>query len=306
MNIKAVVVTYNRLNYLKECIDSLRIQTYKLDEIVVVNNSSSDGTLDWLSTQKDLTIITQENSGGAGGFHTGIKYCYENGADWIWCMDDDIEMVNYALEELLKYTNFSLCIHPARIYYDNIPLQWEGVLDVSTGRIIQFHDKSFNNKEYSFVNYACFEGMFIHSSIVEKIGFPEIKYFIIKDDLIYGLKAAIYTNVIYLHKYLVVKKKKDIILATKLRYHFWKESNVKLFYNIRNSWLVFDELKKLNYLNNFFSLSIFIIKLIITLFHVIISDKSLKRIIICFDACIKGIRYYLQKGDLQGFNVKER
>ena len=87
--IAAVVVTYNRLALLQECITSLRNQTRKLDEIIVVNNSSTDGSFEWLNLQNDLAVITQENSGSAGGQHTGIKTAYEHGHDWIWCMDDD-------------------------------------------------------------------------------------------------------------------------------------------------------------------------------------------------------------------------
>lgn len=99
--IAAVVVTFNRLELLKQCIDSLRNQTHKLDEIIIVNNSSTDGTIEWLNQQKDLTIITQENSGSAGGQHTGIKIAYEKGFDWIWCFDDDCFVETNALEELV-------------------------------------------------------------------------------------------------------------------------------------------------------------------------------------------------------------
>jgi len=53
--IAAVVVTYNRLELLKQCIDSIKNQTRKPDEIIVVNNSSTDGTLEWLNPNKDLT-----------------------------------------------------------------------------------------------------------------------------------------------------------------------------------------------------------------------------------------------------------
>ena len=67
------------MELLKECIQSLRNQTHKLDEIFIINNSSTDGTLEWLNTQTDLTVITQENSGSAGGQYTGIKTAYEKG-----------------------------------------------------------------------------------------------------------------------------------------------------------------------------------------------------------------------------------
>ena len=117
--IAAVVVTYNRLNVLQECTNSLRNQTHKVDEIIVVNNSTTDGTLDWLNSQKDLTVITQENSGGAGGFHTGIKAAYENGYDWIWCMDDDTEPEMTALEQLCKYIDNEKMILASAVIGEN-------------------------------------------------------------------------------------------------------------------------------------------------------------------------------------------
>ncbi|MBK6915081.1 MAG: glycosyltransferase [Ignavibacteriales bacterium] len=101
MKITAVVVTYNRLELLKQCIESIRNQTQKLDKIIVVNNDSIDGTFEWLNSQEDITHINQKNLGGAGGFYTGIKTAYNNGFDWIWCMDDDgLPEIN-ALENLL-------------------------------------------------------------------------------------------------------------------------------------------------------------------------------------------------------------
>src|SRR5579859_6477154 len=101
MNITAVVVTFNRLSLLKECIAGLKRQTVSLQEIIVVNNGSSDGTAGWLAGEEGLHVITQENLGGAGGQHTGIGRAMEHGADWIWLMDDDAEPYPDALEKLL-------------------------------------------------------------------------------------------------------------------------------------------------------------------------------------------------------------
>ena len=67
----AVVVTYNRLTLLKECITALRNQTHKPDAILVVNNGSTDDTGKWLLSQNDLLTITQGNTGSGGGFETG-------------------------------------------------------------------------------------------------------------------------------------------------------------------------------------------------------------------------------------------
>lgn len=89
MNIIAVVVTYNRMELLKRNIRCLQ-QNKPISSIVIVNNGSTDGTTEWLAAQEGLTVINQTNVGGAGGFYTGIQYAYQAGADWIWCMDDDV------------------------------------------------------------------------------------------------------------------------------------------------------------------------------------------------------------------------
>ena len=89
MKITAVVVTFNRLELLKQGIECLRKQQ-KLTGIIVVNNGSTDGTREWLNAQPGLLVVHQDNVGGSGGFYTGIERAYSEGADWIWCMDDDV------------------------------------------------------------------------------------------------------------------------------------------------------------------------------------------------------------------------
>lgn len=99
--IAIVVVTYNRRDMLADLIDTLRNQTYADRRIVVVNNGSTDGTTEWLASQPDLTVINQENVGGAGGFFTGMKYAAEHGFDYCWVMDDDVLCPPGALQALV-------------------------------------------------------------------------------------------------------------------------------------------------------------------------------------------------------------
>src|SRR4028119_2142102 len=99
MKIIAVIVTYNRLALLKKCIAGVQQQSRRPDGILVINNSSTDGTVEWLATQ-EVTVVTQPNLGGAAGFSTGIKEAYKRGADWIWLMDDDTIPTSSALEKL--------------------------------------------------------------------------------------------------------------------------------------------------------------------------------------------------------------
>lgn len=100
--VATVVVTYNRLAYLKDLIASLRGQTYADQRIVVVNNGSTDGTGEWLAEQDDVEVVSQGNVGGAGGFFTGMKYAAERGYEYCWVMDDDVVCESGALGELVR------------------------------------------------------------------------------------------------------------------------------------------------------------------------------------------------------------
>lgn len=100
----AVVVTYNRVDLLPRCLQALAAQTYPLQEIVVVDNASTDATAAVLREQfaEQVTVLRMaHNSGGAGGFHTGIARALDNGADWMWLMDDDGYPASDTLARLL-------------------------------------------------------------------------------------------------------------------------------------------------------------------------------------------------------------
>jgi GT2 family glycosyltransferase/acetyltransferase-like isoleucine patch superfamily enzyme len=70
-----IMLTYNQLENTKLCIGSIRKYTVKEEyEIIVVDNNSTDGTVQWLSEQKDIkTIMNNENLGFPKGCNQGIK-----------------------------------------------------------------------------------------------------------------------------------------------------------------------------------------------------------------------------------------
>lgn len=76
--VAVTVVTYNRLNLLKECLQALRRQTIKAD-IIIVNNGSTDGTKEYLDSKEGIFVIHQENLGGAGGFYAGTRQAFKAG-----------------------------------------------------------------------------------------------------------------------------------------------------------------------------------------------------------------------------------
>ncbi len=75
-----VIITYNNLDYTKDCISSIRKYTKKgTYEIIVVDNLSSDGTRQWLKEQKNIKIVlNNENMGFPKGCNQGIKKANPN------------------------------------------------------------------------------------------------------------------------------------------------------------------------------------------------------------------------------------
>ncbi|MBS3911141.1 MAG: glycosyltransferase [Hydrogenophaga sp.] len=88
MRILAAIVTHNRCGLLGRCLDHLQTQRRLPDGILVINNASTDGTVEMLD-QRGTPYVTQENVGSAGGWHRGIRHALEHGYDAVWLMDDD-------------------------------------------------------------------------------------------------------------------------------------------------------------------------------------------------------------------------
>ncbi len=254
----AVVVTYNRKDLLLECLAGLANQSRPVDGVVLVDNASTDGTPELLFRQgvleslpKErspgiqefvshpklmgglpmLTVRMNENTGGAGGFHEGLKRAYLAGADWIWLMDDDIEPDSRCLEGMLSFSGISKCLHPRKYLRKDVPHLWEGYYDYRTGKRIFQDDPSFEKGfAFSTTNTGCFEGMLVHRSIVDAIGYPDPRFFIGMDDSLYGFMAHFHTPVLYLRDPFV-KKKADAPVG------YAPISDRSLYYGMRNAFL---------------------------------------------------------------------
>jgi len=231
----AVIVTFNRKQHLTECIKSLTTQTHALSKIIVVDNASTDGTKDLFEQrgllEKDIFRYErlETNTGGAGGFHTGIKIALATYPDWIWVMDDDVAPEPNCLEELLKYKSVSECIHPRKILIDGSDYHWEHQIDIKTGTRTIIRNMSFaNGKNIVFTNVACFEGMLVSRRIVELVGLPDPKYFILEDDTLFGIKSSVHTNV----SFVLTAVMRKLIRPNEI-------TPWKAYYKIRNRFYLF-------------------------------------------------------------------
>ena len=84
-----VIPTYNRLDFLKQSVSSVRAQTFTDYEIIVVDDGSTDGTWDWLVVQGSyLRAIRQPNRGPGAARNLGIKQA--RGDYFVFLDSDDL------------------------------------------------------------------------------------------------------------------------------------------------------------------------------------------------------------------------
>ncbi len=97
-SVAAILPTFNRAALLHECLDSLLAQTRQLDQIVVVDDGSADGTQAVLSHYAGrITILRQNNEGKAAALNHALKLVT---CDYVWICDDDDIAEPYAAEVL--------------------------------------------------------------------------------------------------------------------------------------------------------------------------------------------------------------
>ena len=102
----AIIPTFNRKLLLKNCIDSLLSQTFSLDQIIVIDSGSTDGTLEMLNNYREkIDLIVGNNAWWwARCMNEGINYSLEKGAEYVLAMNDDTYLEKNALEFLLETT----------------------------------------------------------------------------------------------------------------------------------------------------------------------------------------------------------
>ncbi|MBK9249475.1 MAG: glycosyltransferase family 2 protein [Ignavibacteria bacterium] len=229
-SIAAIVVTYNRLELLQETIESLLHQSRVPDEIIVINNSSTDGTLAWLESQTGISIVTQPNIGGAGGFATGMKHAFDKGYDWIWCMDDDVVPMKDCLEHLISFKSQSLIRAPYRFEADSNALPQDTLEFNFTNPFKSLWKRMFTTNDLHGESILAvgltFEGPLIHRTVIEKIGLPEARFFIFADDSDFFIRAFMngFNSIIIF----------SARMERKIPYVIRKSAPWKAYYELRN------------------------------------------------------------------------
>lgn len=197
MSVVALVVTHNRCSMLKQCIQRIAAQSHPCD-ILVVNNASEDDTAAWLqSYQREHPQVSilhlSENTGGAGGFHHGIRAAIQAGYDYIWLMDDDCLPEPDALEKLM---DADALLGGAEQYgFLSSAVLW------TDGRECKMNRQKIRKSYYEHVELlkhgviqveqATFVSLLIPAHTVQKVGLPIKEFFIWGDDIEYTRRIAV-------------------------------------------------------------------------------------------------------------------
>ncbi len=104
------IPTFNAQNTIELCINSVRNQTYPVDEIIIINDNSTDNTKEILSKYNDLIIINNNQNLGLGyNRNLGIK---NSSNEIIASIDSDVELDKKWLENIiinLKKNKIVMC-----------------------------------------------------------------------------------------------------------------------------------------------------------------------------------------------------
>ena len=188
MKICAVVVTYNRKELLeKQIIEIMHNQELKIDAYYVIDNCSTDGTRA-LIDKYDGSVIkycrTESNCGGAGGFSYGLQCAFEDKYDWYILMDDDGRPMDKECFGNMKRHIVKKGYDSQRPYLLNsLVLSDKDTLSFGLGHIesvTELNSVVTENEVVDMINP--FNGTWISNGLIEKIGFPNGKFFIKGDE----------------------------------------------------------------------------------------------------------------------------
>lgn len=192
-----IILTWNGLAYTKRCLETLRARTaFPVYEVVVVDNGSTDGTVEYLRSLPWLRLFeNRDNLGFVRGNNRALAECGGGDSDFV-LLNNDTEIVQPDWLSRLQATAYSapeVGIVGARLRRPDGMLQHAGTyMPVETfwGQQIGSGERDINqfnaDAEVEGVVFAC---AYIKRAVYERIGPLDEDYFSYFEDSDYCLKA---------------------------------------------------------------------------------------------------------------------
>lgn len=294
MLVLSVVVTHNRARLLSACLNKIMRQTHKPDSLLIVDNASTDGTYEmlaaegWISRPNVVLLALPMNTGGAGGFHYGVKRAYELGAEWIWVMDDDCMPEPDALERLLEVSKNTAEVNNKNIGFLASRVLWTDgspcLMNIPAPHQLWLEPHS-SSKNLSRVSSSSFVSMLINRKAIEEAGLPVKEFFIWFDDTEYSCRISEKMPCYLVSDSIVVHETQKNIAPLDFT-QLTRETAWKFFYGIRNqaSYCFIRE--------GFASGMIFCLRMLLRSFR---HTNSWRMRWVVANACWKGWRFHYDK-----------
>ena len=134
-----IIPNFNGKQFIKLCLDSIRKQDYSFYELIIVDNGSSDGSVEYINEYyPELTLIeNKENLGFAAAVNQGIK---SSSSEYVFLLNNDVELESDCVSNLLK------CIEKD-----------ENIFAVSS-KMVQYNDRNKMDDagdEYTILGWTC-------------------------------------------------------------------------------------------------------------------------------------------------------
>lgn len=235
-----IIVNYNGREYIIDCLRALEGQLFKEFEIILIDNGSSDGSLDKIRNYSEETplasvirfIALDKNLGFAGGASEGLKHAH---GEYIALLNSDTEPDKKWLEELVMNMDndpeVGICASKLVVHgTDIIDSAGDGFSTALRGFKRDEGKRNLSCKERDYIFGACAGAALYKRKMIEEIGFLDEDFFLIHEDTDLNLRAQ-------LHGWKVLFVPTAIVYH-KVRSSIGKMSPMAVYYTLRNSEFV--------------------------------------------------------------------
>ncbi len=197
IRISVIILNYNGKKLLKECLDSLRVQSFRQFEAILVDNGSSDGSVDYLRENYPWVRIValSENLGFAGGNNRGFAVSC---GEYIVTLNNDTKVSENFLEELLKVAEKSCKtgIVAAKMldYHKRDMIDSVGIYPASNGTAVSIGAGEADRGQYDRERYifgACAGAALYRRSMISETGFFDPEFFAYYEDMDLAWRAVL-------------------------------------------------------------------------------------------------------------------
>jgi rhamnosyltransferase len=180
MRVLAHVHTFNDADIIDRTIEAVLRQTRPVDGILVVDNASTDDTLERTCLKNATTLRHPENQGTSGAVHSGFRYALEQAYDWVWVFDADSMPAPDALERLLDlYEGLPSSVQDEIGFLACLPQNVQGGLPLHGGVFTRQGlgpARPASGERHYACHFTIWSGCLYRLAAVRQIGLPNPDY----------------------------------------------------------------------------------------------------------------------------------